>query len=194
MNEEQRIELFNQTREAYEKEGYTCEEHTISILKANVMALLLAGPIAIVSSVIFGIINDVEGEIHDFSLMFLILFLISIVVHEGLHGLGWSLASEKGWKSIHFGVIWKALTPYCCCTEPMDSKKYLLGGALPLAVLGFGLSIVAFVTGSVLINSLAFISIICAGGDLTIMIMLIKQRNKLIVDHPNKCGFYTFRK
>ena len=194
MNDAQRTERFEAIRAELEQEGWHGISCTISVLKANLMAFVTAGPIAAVCAVVF--ILTKSGVSGGFGirelLIFYALLLASIFVHEGLHDLAWSLFCKHGWKSIHLGVMWKKLTPYCCCMEPLAFGPYLVGGLAPLVVLGFGLFAAAMLTGSVLLLLLSLVNILAAGGDTTIALMLLRHRKARIMDHPTACGFWAF--
>lgn len=193
-------------------EGYQVVESTISIVKANVMAILIAGPIAFIAFVIFQLLNGMGRGGHVIIastsesiginlfmllggyILFLVVMLALIVIHEGLHGLGWSMFCKDGWKSIRFGVIWKYVTPYCHCKESLSFGAYLFGGLLPFLVLGVGFWIVALILGSKIVLFISLFNILAAGGDLTIALMLLKYRKAKIYDHPTACGFVAFVK
>lgn len=102
------------------------------------------------------------------------------------------------WKSIRFGVIWKALTPYCTCLRPAKRGQYILGAAMPTLVLGIGLTAAAALTGVFWVFILAIAMIFGGGGDFTIIlkILLHRQRGKEAVyyDHPYECGVVVFEK
>ncbi|MGL5540506.1 MAG: DUF3267 domain-containing protein, partial [Erysipelotrichaceae bacterium] len=117
----------------------------------------------------------------------------SIIVHELLHGVGWYLFI-KDTSKISFGVIWKYLTPYCTCSQPMPFLAYAVGGLFPLFILGGGFLILAIVLQSPFYLFLSVVNILCAGGDTTIFMYLLKHRNAHIVDHPTECGFVAFEK
>lgn len=90
--------------------------------------------------------------------------------------------------------MWKEVTPYCCCSEPLSFKGYILGGLMPFLVIGIGMFIIALVLGNNMIFILSMFNILGASGDLTIALMLLKCRKSVIIDHPTKCGFVTFNK
>ena len=100
--------------------------------------------------------------------------------------------------SIRFGVIWKALTPYCTCLRPVKRGQYILGAAMPTLVLGIGLTTAAALTGSFSVFILAIAMIFSGGGDFTIIlkILLHRQRGKEAVyyDQPYECGVIVFEK
>lgn len=196
MNDNQRIENFNTIKNRLEGEGYSAEKHTISILKANIMAFITAGPLALLCWIVFFYFHRVGAfELTvERMLLFYVLLIAGIFVHEYLHGLTWQFFCEKGWKSIHMGVMWKKLTPYCCCMEPLRFQQYLPGVLMPLIVLGIGTFAIALATGSIFWLMLSIINIVGAGGDTTIVFMLMKHKNALIVDDPTECGYCAFSK
>ena len=80
-------------------------------------------------------IGELLGGFGDWSITF-ILVIVGIVVHELIHGLTWACYAKRGWKSISFGVMWKLLTPYCHCDEPMHISGYMMGAMMPCIILG----------------------------------------------------------
>ena len=97
----------------------------IDIVKANIFAVVIMVVAAIVFLVLFfwiwagkKPISELLGGFGDWSITF-ILVIVGIVVHELIHGITWACYAKSGWKSISFGVMWKLLTPYCHCDEPM---------------------------------------------------------------------------
>ncbi|WP_312644392.1 DUF3267 domain-containing protein [Hydrogenoanaerobacterium sp.] len=196
LESQERIAHYNRICSEMQQQGYTANNGTISVLKANVMALVTAGPIALLCFILYLLKwNPIE---FSFSILepflFLGLFFICIVVHELLHGVTWALFCKNKWKSIRFGVMWNYLTPYCHCKEPLAFAYYLIGGLMPLFVLGVLWFILAYIGGSTLLAMLSIINILCAGGDTTIALMLLKYRKACILDHPTECGFVAFTK
>jgi hypothetical protein len=196
VNDSQRTENFNIIRAQLESQGYHAEKCTISILKANIMAFVTAGPVAALCCVVFFLAKQ-SGEVKFSILGSLLLYAImvaSVFVHEFLHGLTWNFYCKNGWKSIHLGVMWKKLTPYCCCMESLSVRQYILGGLMPFLVLGLGMFVVSLITNSIFWLVLSVFNIIAAGGDTTIALMLLKHKNAFIIDHPTECGFWAFSK
>ena len=196
MDDKQRTERFRQTKERMEEEGYVGRECTISVLRANVMAFVTAGPVAVLCAVVFFFVNG--GISFRFDawelLVVLLIFSASIFIHEGLHGLTWSRFSENGWRDIHIGVMWEKLTPFCCCMKPLTFGKYLLGSLMPFLVLGLGLFLAALFAKSEMLLLCSLYNILSAGGDTTIACILLKHRHAVIIDHPTECGFWAFEK
>lgn len=200
MKAEERQKIFNRLRKEYEEEGYSTREHTISVLTANLMTFVVALPIVIICGIIyFNVHNFLENStvilqitLGDMVLVFPLVIALCFI-HEWLHGVTWrSFCKDK--KSISYGMMWKQLTPYCCCAEPLSFKAYILGGLMPFLVLGIGVFLVSLALGNFVVFVISVFNIFSAAGDLTVVLMLMKCRNSIIIDHPTKCGFVTFNK
>lgn len=192
---EERMQKFNHLAEEMSDEGYTQESAVISVLKANVMTFVTAIPLMAVFVLLFRMLH--HNAVIDLSLWIPIAVLASVPVHELLHGLGWFPFCKKNWKqSIHFGVMWSSLTPYCHCSEPLSVGHYYSGLLMPFMVLGVLPSAVALVTGSGFLLSCGILGILLAGGDLTIACVLMKYIGKTakVLDHPSECGCAVFKK
>lgn len=100
---------------------------------------------------------------------------------------------RSGFRSIEFGVIWSALTPYCTCSEPLKKGQYILGAAMPTVVLGFGLGIAAVYTGQSLLLYLSLLMMVGGGGDFCIIGKLLRHRPKgeaIYCDHPMNAAWW----
>ncbi len=195
LNIKKRIENYEEQRTNMLKLGYTEHIGTISILKANLMVFVTAGPFALLAIIIYIAVwkefNSYNGISETFYL--LAAFLICIPIHEAIHGFTWNLFCKNKWKSIQFGVFWKSLTPYCYCVEPLRFGSYMAGCLMPFVVLGIGLSALAIVSHNNILLIIGVLNILSAGGDTTISCMLFKYRKCVILDHPTECGFVAFR-
>lgn len=193
------IDNYKQQRGNYLEQGCEEKQEIISVVKANVMAFVTAGPFVILGIIIW-ILTKKEGRgvisIQNYFL-FLVLLIASVFIHELLHGAGWFSWTKGKWKSIYLGVMWEYVTPYCHCKEPLKPKEYLFGVLTPFLILGIGGYIVAWVTESYLLLLLSLFNILAAGGDTTIACMELKYLNRddcYILDHPTDCGFVAFIK
>ena len=187
-------ENFDLQRKRLSDEGYSEHEAIVSVLRANVMALVLSLPFIVLFSVAFILIWQMVSLESNKAILVLVAWIISIPVHELLHGIGWSLSCKDGFKSVRFGVMWSKLTPYCSCKEPLNFGQYLLGGILPLLVLGLLPSLIAVLTGNPYLLSFGILSIIAAGGDMLICLEMRKYPQAVFLDHPSECGFFAFKK
>ena len=182
------------------EESAVVREEIISVVNANIIAMAMLVPIAIIGIVPYILIWGGQSFIDGFNflknhtLLLFLIFVIGIVLHEGLHGVTFALFTKNGFKSIRFGIKWTLLTPYCHCSEPLLRNHYLLGGIMPGLVLGFFPVIVALIYGYGWLLLLGVFFIGAAGGDLMVLFKLIKVDKKhLIQDHPNEIGFLVLR-
>lgn len=201
--EQKRAARFAKTVEELAAKGYTRKDLTTTGTKANLYGTLigLLASVPFIILFIVSIILDKEGSfVYDGqnSLVLLVLMIVSIFVHEGLHGLGWSIASKSGFESIEFGFILKSLNPYCTCSKPMSRKAYIFGLLLPCFVLGVIPCIVALFNHSFSWLFMGILMIMSAGGDLLILTLILKHKpvndEELYIDHPTNIGLAVFAK
>lgn len=169
---------------------------SISALRANILTLLIFLPFYFVMRYLFiavwGYTPYAEGmaTIRANVPIFVLVFVLGIVLHEGLHGLMWAIFAPNGLKSIKFGIKWLYLTPYCHCNQPMKRNHYLLGGAMPGLLMGVIPLIIGFATANSWLTVLGVIFTGAAGGDFILIVRLLKiDRECTIEDHPNEIGF-----
>ena len=186
--ENRRDQLLNQ--------GYTQYIGVISVAKANAMAFVTAGPFALAIVILYLLAHQgFAWHIRWYGLAsFIIAIILSIPLHEFIHGLTWHFFCKEKWRSIHFGVMWDTLTPYCHCKEPLSFGAYIAGGLAPFFLLGLVPGLIGVVLGSMFWLWLGIFNILCAGGDTTICWLLRKYSDCLILDHYKECGFVAFRK
>jgi predicted permease len=170
---------------------YVFEEKTISALKANAGVLLLL-PLAAVCFVIYGAFHAERDSFN--STIFIACAVAIILLHELTHGVVWGLFCEEKWKSIKFGFIVKALTPYCHCKEALTVSQYKLGGIAPLFVAGILPFIVSVIIGNDSLMYASLLSIVASGGDMLVLIMLSKEKgNPYVKDHDSLVGYVVYR-
>jgi hypothetical protein len=173
------------------------KEYTMSAEKANLYALLFFLPVALFMIIPYLLLHKFDKSIighfkGTYALLFIVIMLTGIVVHEGIHGLFLGYFARTGYKSISFGVHWKMLTPYCHCSEALQARHYRIGLMMPLLILGLLPFIIAMATGHMGIFLFSIIFTLAAGGDMLIFWLMRKIKSTTIVkDHPHKIGFYV---
>lgn len=176
-------------------ENYTQEKLTINVFKANVYAILMGIPILIVYGIPYYLAGHkiAKNSLDGYTLI--IGLIIGVFIHELLHGITWAKFAKNGFNSIKFGIMWKMLTPYCHCKEPLLVKQYLWGAIMPAIVLGFIPAIGAIIFGIYQLLAFALIFTIAAGGDFMIIYLLRNEdKNTLVQDHPSEAGCFIYRK
>lgn len=199
--EQRRIERFDALSAELMEQGYEKHELTVGIVRANVVALVLAIPLCIVAALVFNAFNPkaaISGIGPNSFIIFFAAIIVLTVVHELIHGITWSCFSEHGWKDIDFGFMVEYLTPYCTCSTPLPKGAYITGALMPLIVLGIIPTIAAIALGSWLLLTIGLVMIISAGGDMLIVFELLRHRQSgaemLIYDHPTQAGCATFER
>lgn len=198
--EMKRKESFQKICNEMEKNGYETRNLTVNVLQANIAAVIVMLPFVVLVGWIYFTVNPIRkfsSETME-ALLFFPTLLCFIVLHEMIHGITWGIFAKKHFRSIDFGVMWKALSPYCTCSEPMKKWQYIIGGAMPTLILGFGLALIATVLNHFLLFVLSELMVFSGGGDFFIILkmLLYRSKNKEVVyyDHPYECGFVAFEK
>ena len=198
--EQKRKAAFEAVCAEMARAGYTRKNFLIGIVQANTLSVLVMLPFLALAAWLYSPCIAAGG---DFFLggQFLLLFaalLVLLVVHECIHGLTWGFFAPSHFASISFGVIWKALTPYCTCNAPLRRWQYVLGAAMLTLVLGAGLTAAAALLHQNWLFLLAEIMILGGGGDFLILLHMLRYRpasgEVLCLDHPYECGFVAFEK
>ena len=119
-----------------------------------------------------------------------IAILLAILVHELIHGIIFALYAPHGFRSVTFGFNAKIGAFYCHCKEPIRVKHYRRAGIAPLIILGLIPLAIGFITGVSWFKTFGLLFTIGGFGDLIVYLKLIKlEKNRLILDHPDKLGF-----
>ena len=178
--------------------GYELKDLSVEGSKANKMALVTGVIPSAVFVLLFGLLHGWEKFRDVDFLLILVAFLISIIVHEGIHGLFFGLFAKNHFKAIEFGMIWKSLNPYCYCGEPLSRKQYLTGLLMPGIILGCCTGVLGLMTGNASLILFSVLSLFAAGGDIYIAWMIMqtskKGREEQYLDHPDKPGVMMLHK
>ena len=197
--EQKRMDRLDKITEELENKGYSRNDRTIDIVKANVVTILLSLPVMAVTVGLFLLVNR-SGPTDSFGKssfwIFTVSYIALIVVHELIHGLTWSVFAPNHWKDIEFGFMTQYLTPYCTCGVPLEKSQYILGALMPLIVLGLIPAAIAIFSGSFLLLLISVVMIMSAGGDVLLVRELLRFRTdakeQLIYDHPTQAGSIVF--
>ncbi|MBQ5955496.1 MAG: DUF3267 domain-containing protein [Firmicutes bacterium] len=198
--EQIRLERFNEVAASMEEQGYRKTLLTVSILWANVFAIFLLLAVAVIGIVLFVLkYDDLFGKLSILeSVILIIIFLALIVIHELIHGIGWSLSTKDGFKDIEFGVMLDSLTPYCTCSQPLSKGQYILGAMLPLITLGILPMIAGILIGSFYTMMMGVIMTSSAAGDILIVLKILRYKSRakdvVYMDHPTEAGGVIFER
>ena len=122
-------------------------------------------------------------------LLALVAIFAATLFHELLHAIGWTFFGRQPWSAIHFGVFWKALTPYTHLKVPIEVNAYRLGGLLPGLVTGVLPYLVSLWLGSAAWLWFGLMMTAAASGDLLVLWLLRRlPAGTLVQDHPSRVG------
>ncbi len=196
--EEKRLLRFEELSDRLIGQGYRRVELTVSIVKANIFAVVLLIPLLIAGGGLFFLRNQsMSGGLGKMNpLLFAALFFAMIVVHELIHGLSWSLFAENHWKDIEFGFMKQYLTPYCTCGVPLKKGAYIFGTLMPLVLLGILPMIAGILADNLGLLLLGVILADAAAGDILIVWKILRYRSEagtiVYIDHPTQAGGVIF--
>ena len=187
--------MFMENEEKYKK-----EKMTINMYWANIFGILLFIPTILIFGLPFYFMWKSEFQLENFlpsawsSLIGFLALILGIIAHELIHGIMWAKFAKNGFKSIKFGIMWKMITPYCHCKEPLKVSHYLIGSIMPAIILGFIPAILAIIIGNLGLLIFGIIFIVAACGDFLVIYSLRKEsKETLVEDHPSEVGFYVYR-
>ena len=193
--EENRAAVFDTLASHLQEEGYQRKDLTISVKDANIKGMIAVAPDVIVWILLYIVFNT--GKSMNTPMILLVpLVIVGIVVHELLHGFVWGLCCEEHFRSISFGFIWKMLTPYCTCSQPLKQSYYIAGSIAPYLLLGILPCAIGVISSNLLVFLFGIIMVTGAAGDILIIRMIRKdgRTDALYLDHPYECGTVAFYK
>ena len=193
-----RLERFEKTSEEMIQEGYSRTDLTVSMGKATRFSIILLIPLFIIG---YGLYYLVNGSLDISSinvLLFIIVFVVGIVVHELIHGVCWSFFTPHHFKDVKFGVLMSSLTPYCTCLVPLKKEQHLFGTVMPLILLGIIPMAVGIAIGDPTVMFIGFMMAGSAAGDIMIIQKSLGYKSKanetVYMDHPTEAGIVVFER
>ncbi|MFQ6805543.1 MAG: DUF3267 domain-containing protein [Lachnospiraceae bacterium] len=179
------------------KKGYKEKNVTFSSGKAMGLGFLYALPFVIVFSLVYRFLLIDRAHLSEiggisFYIMLIVIIALSAIIHELLHGIGWTISSGKGWGAVRFNI--NAMIPSCACKAALEKRQYLVGVLAPFVVLGVGSVLFIFIYPGTISLLTMIVNFIAAGADLIIALNVIKESGSLIVDHPTAAGYISFYK
>ena len=201
--EQKRLAAFEAQSENLKAQGYRRVDLTVSIVKANVFAIILLFPVMALGMWLFWLKNgSLTGGIAFKSigglLLFVLVMAVLVVAHELIHGLSWSLFTPHRFGDIEFGFMKQYLTPYCACLVPLTKGQYIFGALMPLVLLGILPMAAGILMGSMATLFMGIVMTVSAAGDIMIVWCLLTYRSQaetvVYMDHPTQAGGVIFEK
>ena len=116
---------------------------------------------------------------------------VSVLAHEGIHGLAWKLSNIRNPDiRIQFGFSWKACAFFARAIGSMPIRSYIFGAGAPGVLLGILPVAVGLLTGYIPLTIFGSLNIAGAGGDFIVLWLTRKvSKNSWVIDHPTRLGF-----
>ena len=119
-----------------------------------------------------------------------VIYLLSIIVHELIHGFYFAKFSKSGWKCVKFGIAKNLSYGYATCPEPITVKQYRIVGMMPTFILGFIPLLLYFAWGNTLLLLYSLFMILSGIGDFLVFWLIRKlPGDTLVVDQPKGFGY-----
>jgi hypothetical protein len=183
---------------SFPESNYFKERITLNMVNATffgvfvlVAAILLFGiPFCFIwpekiEKVIDTIRNNYTMGLQERSLMFiknlvivLVIVLPLLIIHELVHGLFYSIFSEKGFKSLKFGFVPRKLIAYCDCTEVLKMNHFRIGTIMPFILMGIIPTIISILIGNIILLFWGIIFISVGYVDLLGCLKLLKEKKE----------------
>lgn len=115
--------------------------------------------------------------------------ILGVLLHEGLHALGFILLGGAPRKRIRFGIDRETLSPFAGCSAPMGIGAYRASVALPALVLG-GVPLAAgLAAGLGWLTAWGCWMLALAGGDAAALWAARRvPAGARVLDHPGRVG------
>ena len=172
-------------------------DRSVSMLGANLLAVLAGGPPAVLLAIAYAsrwgaqsLIAGVYGLLEP--RLLLLALLPGILAHELIHALAWATAARRPLSAIQLGIRWRYLAPYAHPRVPITARAYRIGAAMPLVVLGLAPALVALGLGAPRLMAYGLFFVFTAGGDLlALWLMRGIPPGRMVEDHPTRVGCHV---
>jgi hypothetical protein len=177
--------------------GLERQDRSILLLHANLIVLFLSLPLAAALYLLFLLLRSPGARSPELDangvLLFGLLFVAGIIVHEVLHAAGWIVFGKLPISRVGFGFKLSTLTPYAHLREAVRARTYRIGILLPLLVLGVPPYVLGIFLDRQLIMIYGLFFVLAAGGDLLVLWLLRGiSADAWVEDHPTKAGCWVY--
>ena len=113
----------------------------IAEVRVNKLAANIVGTLLLIVSCVAGVwlarlLPHYSAPAGWHAVALIVSVIVLFPVHEALHAVGLVRLAGVSWSHIRFGMMWRALMPYCHCMVPISVRAYRRMALLPLLVTG----------------------------------------------------------
>ncbi|MCC6614586.1 MAG: DUF3267 domain-containing protein [Anaerolineae bacterium] len=118
--------------------------------------------------------------------------VLGVILHEGIHALGWKFFGGLRWRDLRFGVDRSTLSPYCHARVPMSARAYRIGAVLPGILTGLLPTVAGIALGHAFMTAIGAVLLSAAIGDLIVLwVLRTIPPAAHVLDHPSNAGCYV---
>ncbi|WP_366248054.1 DUF3267 domain-containing protein [Terribacillus aidingensis] len=162
--------------------------------KLQKQAMYLTIGLMFAASFIYLAIYGLEFRISLFGLLlFFLLVVLGIILHELLHGFGFIVFGKAKLRQIKYGISWKDGAAYAHCMIPIKVSAYRVALLLPVILTGLIPLVISFIIGNGVLLTVSVILTAGGIGDWLIFRSLRKYKaSQFVKDHPTKVGYFIY--
>ena len=196
--EKRRMERFEKLTEEMKKQNFVCRNLTVSIMWANILSIIV---MIFMVALGYGLYHHVNTRL-DFArfdfLSFIVVFVVLVAVHEGIHAICWCVFSPNHYRDVEFGIMKPSMSPYAACLAPLKKWQYIVGVMMPMSVLGVIPYVVGIMIAKPFVVLMGAAMIAIASGDMMICARVIGYKSDSLdtvyMDHPTEAGGVVFER
>ena len=162
--------------------------YSLNMTTLNILAIIL---FIIVGSLVFMIERHDNYSVTISPINFFILMIIWLIIHEILHGIGFSIFKEVKLSNITFGMYLEKGVFYCMCKQNISKKVILTSLLFPITIIGFITLIIGMIINNYELVFLSILNIVSSIGDIVMTIYFLKCPNDIIYLDLDDCTSFT---
>ena len=176
------------TLESLTAQGWQAKRHTLTTSQTYLWGILFSLPFVLLAGGIYRMLLLHRAVLLDRTgLILLAVIIVSVPLHEALHGFGWKLEGRLHQGDVTFFL--RRGIPMCACRTILSTKAYLIGTLLPFFILGGGSFLFLFLCPGTISVLTALVNLMLPGADLAISWRVLRSEAALIADNPEGAGF-----
>ena len=165
--------------------------YKLDMVILNVLAILL---FIVVGGLVFFMEYKDNYVFYSDIVSLFIFMIIWLIIHEILHGIGFSIFKCVDKRSITFGMFLEKGIFYCMCKQNIPKKVILTSLFFPITIIGVVTLIIGMIINSYILVFLSVLNIVSSIGDIVMIIYFIKAPSDIIyldLDDPTSFTVVT---